>query len=141
MSARRLLEQERTDSIIGGFYAAYNALGYGFLEHVYSAALERELRSRGHRVAREAFVRIMYKGEELVSQRLDMIVDECIVIEIKATQSVHESASRQLYNYLKATNLTVGLLFHFGPRPAFWLIVGDVARSDQAHPNHPAHPC
>ena len=141
MSQRRLIEQQLTNSIIGAFYRAYNTLGYGFLEHVYSAALERELRTRGHAVAREAFVRIMYDGHELVTQRLDMIVDESVIVELKSTPTIHNSASRQVYNNLKATNLKVGLLFHFGPKPAFWRIVGDVARSNPEHSNHPEHPC
>ena len=141
MSTRRLIEQERTESIIGAFFKAYNTLGYGFLEHVYAAALERELLKRGHRVAREASVRIMYEGDELVTQRLDLLVDECIVVEIKASEVVSKSASRQLYNYLRATNLQVGLLFHFGPRPAFWRILGAVARSKSHHPIHSSHPC
>jgi len=141
MLQRRLIEQERTESIIGAFFRVYRILGYGFLEHVYSAAMERELRSRGHAVAREACVRIMYDGQELVTQRLDMIVDETIVVELKATTTIQHSASRQVYNYLKATNLRVGLLFHFGPRPAFWRIVGDVARSNPEPSNHPEHPC
>ena len=58
-----LIEEELTRSVIGAFYEVYNALGFGFLEHLYGAALERELRARGHQVGREAGVRIMYKGE------------------------------------------------------------------------------
>jgi hypothetical protein len=60
----------------GGFYEVYNALGYGFLEQVYMAALERELRARGHEVGREVWAPVHYKGEEISKQRIDMIVDE-----------------------------------------------------------------
>lgn len=114
-----LIEEELTRSVIGAFYEVYNALGFGFLEHLYGAALERELRARGHRVGREAGVRIMYKGEELGTQRLDMIVDEKLVVEIKSTAKLPEAASRQTFSYLHATNLRVGLLLHFGPTPNF----------------------
>ncbi|MDP9177097.1 MAG: GxxExxY protein, partial [Gemmatimonadota bacterium] len=87
---RQLVEQELTKSIIGAFYEVYNTLGFGFLEHTYVMALERELRARGHHVAREASVRIMYKGEELSYQRLDMIVDGKVIVETKSTLELHK---------------------------------------------------
>ena len=120
---RRLLHDELTHSIIGAFYEVYNTLGHGYLESIYLAALERELRMRGHRVARELSVRVMYKGEEIGMQRLDLVVDDVLVVEAKSTHSLHESASRQLYNYLHATSLEVGLLLHFGPKAQFFRIV------------------
>jgi GxxExxY protein len=71
-------------------------------------------------VAREVCVTVSYKGEELTTQRLDMIVDDKLVVETKATAELHKIAPRQVYNYLRATNLEVGLLLHFGPEPAFY---------------------
>jgi GxxExxY protein len=59
----------------------------------------------------------MYKGEELAYQRLDMIVDDVLIVEVKSTAELHKGAKRQVYNYLRATNLEVGLLLHFGPEP------------------------
>ena len=106
-----------TRSVIGAFYDVYNVLGFGFLEHVYVLALERELGARGHRVTREVSVRVFYKGEELCTQRIDMLVDDVLVVETKSGLDLHPSASRQLYNYLHATHLDVGLLLHFGPSP------------------------
>ena len=117
MSDHGLIEERLTESVIGGFYEVYNALGFGFLEQVYVAALERELRARGHSVGREVWVPVRYKGEEIARQRIDMIVDERLVIEAKSTQELHKSAPRQVYNYLRATSLQVGLLLHFGPDP------------------------
>jgi GxxExxY protein len=93
------------------------------LESLYLAALERELRMRGHRVARELSVRVMYKGDEIGMQRSDMVVDDIHVVEAKSTHVLHESASRQLHNYLRATNLEVGLLVHFGRKAQFFRIV------------------
>ena len=110
-------EEQLTRSIIGAFYEVYNTLGYGYLEHVYVMALERELRARGHHVAREVGVMVRYKGEELVQQRLDMVIDGRVVVEAKSTEFVHPSAKRQLTNYLKGTGKEVGLLLHFGPEP------------------------
>lgn len=109
--------------MIGAFYEVYNTLSHGYLESIYLAALERELLVRGHRVARELSVRVMYKGEEIGMQRLDMVIDDVLVVEAKSTHTLHESASRQLYNYLRATNLEVGLLLHFGPKAQFFRIV------------------
>lgn len=106
-----------TESAIGAFYEVYNTLGYGFLEKVYVNALQYELRLRGHNVARQVSVAVMYKGIEIATQRMDLIVDQKLVIETKSAQDLHPSAARQLYNYLRATELEVGLLLHFGPRP------------------------
>jgi GxxExxY protein len=120
MPREHLLEERLTGSVIGAFYEVYNTLGFGFLEHVYVKALEIELKSRGHRVGREVGVLIMYKGEELAFQRLDLIVDNRLVIEAKSTYDLRTGARRQVYNYLRATSLEVGLLFHFGPEPKFY---------------------
>jgi GxxExxY protein len=98
----------------------YKSLGFGFLEHVYILALERELLARNHRVARELSVRVMYKGEELCAQRIDMVVDDKVVVELKSTFHLHPSADRQLYSYLRSTNLEVGLLLHFGREAKFY---------------------
>lgn len=119
----QLVEERLTHSIIGAFYDVYNALGFGFLEQVYMAALERELRARGHDVGREVYVSVRYKGEEISRQRIDMVVDQRVLVEAKSSQNLHKSASRQVYNYLRATRLEVGLLLHFGPEPAFYRLV------------------
>ena len=120
MSAHDVVDERLTGSVIGAYYAVYNALGFGFLEHIYVMALERELRARRHRVAREVGVTISYKGEPLAVQRIDMIVDGRLVVETKSTRELHKSAQRQLFNYLRATELHVGLLLHFGPEPRFF---------------------
>jgi GxxExxY protein len=123
MARADLLEEELSRSAIGAFYRVYNTLGFGSLEQLYSVALERELVARGHRVSRELSVRVVYQGEPLGTQRLDLVVDERLVIEVKSTKDLHKSAARQLYNYLRATNLEVGLLLHFGPEPRFFRLV------------------
>jgi GxxExxY protein len=130
MSEHELIEEQLTKSVIGAFYEVYNTLGYRYLEQVYLAALERELRARGHAVGREVWVPVHYKGEVISRQRLDMIVDERLVVEAKSTQELHKSAPRQVYNYLRATRLQVGLLLHFGPEPAFYRLV-------HTHPDPP----
>ncbi|MGH7648843.1 MAG: GxxExxY protein [Gemmatimonadaceae bacterium] len=113
-----LSQSARTRSVIGAFFEVYRSLGYGFLEHVYSVALELELLGREHRVAREVSVPISYKGREITRQRLDMIVDDMIVVELKATEALPPASLRQVFSYLRATDFRIGLLFHFGPKPA-----------------------
>lgn len=136
-----LVEAELTHSAIGAFYEVYNTLGFGFFEHIYIRALERELRERGHTVAREVAVRVMYKGMDLGTQRLDMILDDRVVVESKSTYELHRAATRQVYNYLRATNLQVGLLFHFGPRPrVFRLYSSGRAGVYPPNPHSSAHP-
>jgi GxxExxY protein len=125
---------ELTHSVIGAFYEVHNNLGFGFLGRFYVMALERELLERGHKVAREVSVNVCYKGQELGSQRLDLVVDERLVIETKAASELHKSATRQLYNYLKATNLEIGLLLHFGPEPKFYRVICRNKRRDPEHP-------
>ncbi len=120
MPAGTLVEEELTHSIIGAFYEVYNTLGFGFLEQVYAHALEWELVGRNHRVARELSVRVVYKGVNLCTQRIDMVVDERVIVEIKSTYRLDPSADRQLYSYLRASRFEVGLLFHFGKEASFY---------------------
>ena len=117
MARGELLDEALTGSVIGAFYEVYNTLGFGFLEQIYVLALERELLARGHTVAREVSVRVHYKGELVGLHRLDMLVDGRLVVETKSTLALHSAVARQLFNYLRATELTVGLLLHFGPKP------------------------
>ena len=84
MSAQ-LIHGLLTQSVIGAFYEVYNTLGFGFLEGVYSSAMERELMLRGHTVEREVQVRVRYKGAELATQRLDMVVENKLLLEVKST--------------------------------------------------------
>ena len=122
MRRKDLVEEALTRSVIGCFFDVYNTLKFGLLESLYSRALEWELMSQGHRVAREFGVRMSYKGTDLGVQRLDLVVDEKLVVEIKSTQDLHKAAVRQVYNYLRASNLELGLLLHFGPDPKFYRV-------------------
>lgn len=120
MQKQHLIHEQITRSIIGAFYAVYNALGYGFLENVYVRALEIELRARGHRLEREYAVTVYYQGERLIQHRLDLLVDGLIVLEVKSTSKLDADAMRKVPNYLKSTDLEVGHLLHFGPKPKFY---------------------
>jgi GxxExxY protein len=129
MRPEELVEEGLTRSVIGAFYEVYNTLGFGFLEHLYALALEIELREGGRAVARQVGIPVFYKGRELGYQRLDMIVDEKLVVEIKSTFELHGAAQRQLLGYLQSTRLEVGLLLHFGPKPRFYRVVSSNVQS------------
>ena len=114
-----LIEKETTDHVIGAFFEVYNGLGFGFLERIYADALEFELLARSRKVQREVLIPIWYKGKQLSPQRVDMIVDDKVLLEIKSTNILPPTSERQLLNYLRASSLQVGLLLHFGPKPRF----------------------
>jgi GxxExxY protein len=118
-----LIEKELTGSIIGAFYYVYNELGYGFLEKIYSEALCRTLNRLGHDVAREKLVPIYFEGGAIAIQRVDMLIDSRVVVEIKSTFEISEADRRQVTSYLTGSELQVGLLLHFGPQPKFYRFV------------------
>ena len=124
-----LLEARRVHSIVGAFFEVYNYFGFGLSESIYSRALEFELIDRGHLVAREVAVEIYYKGRRVGRQRLDMLVDEAIIVENKATATLPPDARPRLLSYLKATWFEVGLLLHFGPEPKFQRLVDSGPKS------------
>ena len=89
----------------------------GYREYIYALALERDLVEKAHHVSREVAVMVYFHGEPLARQTLDMVVDDKVIVEIKATELLHPSASVQLFSYLCATNLELGLVLHFGRKP------------------------
>ena len=120
MGTDPLLHEKLTESIIGGFYKVYNTHGFGFLESPYANSMDIELTKRGHRVAREVPIVIPYDGIPVGLYKCDMIVNDSVIIEVKAGPILDPSAKRQLFNYLKAAGKSVGLLLHFGPEPKFY---------------------
>jgi GxxExxY protein len=137
MQKHNLIEERLTYSVIGAFYEVYSQLGFGFFESIYGNALEHELKLRGHTVSREVSFHVSYKGHVLGIQRLDMIVDEKVVVETKAAEEFHKAALRQVQSYLRAANLRVGLLLHFGPQPRFYRFLSPVKPSLQNPPSPP----
>jgi GxxExxY protein len=119
MHQEPLIERGITSDVIGAFFEVYNSLGFGFLEFVYSLALEEELLKKNRTVGREVNVPVLYKGKVLTTQRVDMIVDDKVLIEIKSTPVLPPMARRQTPNYLRVTTLEVALLLHFGQKQSF----------------------
>ena len=111
------LHQELTSKIISCFYKVYNTLGFGFLEKVYENAMLIELNESGLTTERQKPISVFYK-EKLVGEYFaDLIADSKVIIELKAAESLIEEHELQLINYLKATDIEVGLLLNFGKKP------------------------
>ncbi|HMT75196.1 MAG TPA: GxxExxY protein [Chitinophagaceae bacterium] len=108
---------EITERIIEAFYKVYNTLGYGFLERVYLNALYVELVSMGFKVEKETKISVFYFGQNVGDYYADLIIDNVVAIELKAIEVLTEPNEIQLVNYLKATNIEVGLLLNFGKKP------------------------
>ncbi len=114
-----MLYEDKTELIIKAFYKVYNSLGYGFLEKVYHNALLIELEQIGLEVKSQYPINVYYEGNQVGEYYADIIVDDCIIIENKVAETLKEEHEFQLINYLKATELEVGLLLNFGKKPSF----------------------
>lgn len=118
-----LLEEQTTDSILAAFYAVYRVFGFGFLEAIYTNALGVELGRRGLKAAREVPIEVFYDGVPVGTYRFDMLVNDRVLVEVKAARAIMEADDRQLLNYLRAARVEVGLLLHFGPKAQFKRLV------------------
>ena len=108
-----------TQIVLKSFYKVYNTLGYGFLERVYENALLIELRKQGVSARKQESIKVYYEEEVVGDYFADIIVNEKVILELKAAKSLYEEHEAQLINYLKATNIEVGLLLNFGLQPQF----------------------
>ncbi len=106
-----------TDEIICCFYTVYNNLGYGFLEKVYENAFLIELAKRGIRAVAQYPLPVYYDGKLVGEYFADILVDDAVIIEVKATRNLAPEHEAQLLNYLRASDKEVGLLLNFGPTP------------------------
>lgn len=111
------LHADLTGDIIGAFYHVYNTLGYGFLEAVYQNALMVTLRKRGHHVDVRQPVEVRFEGVIVGNYFADLIVNRIVIIELKSVETLCDAHEAQLLNYLRATDIEVGLLLNFGPKP------------------------
>jgi len=109
--------KEMTEKIIAIFYRVYNKLGYGFLEKVYENAMLIEFKKDGVSVTAQPAIHVMYGGEVVGEYYADIMVENKVIVEIKATKILGIEHEAQLLNYLKATDIEIGLLLNFGPKP------------------------
>ena len=113
-SGKKLLYEETTQRIIGAAFEVHDQLGYGFLERVYQRALQVELLRRGAIAEIEKRIQVRYKGIVVGDYDADVLVDGCVVVEIKVAPQYDKRDEAQLLNELKATSLRVGMLLNFG---------------------------
>lgn len=111
--------KELTEEIIAAFYDVYNDLGFGFLEKVYQNSMYYELIDRGMKVEPQKPVNVYRKGRRVGEYFADLVVNDLIIIELKSVEVLIDKHEAQLINYLKATDVEVGLLFNFGVEPEF----------------------
>jgi GxxExxY protein len=123
-----LLLQDITGIAIKGFYAAYNELA-GFPENVVRRGLALALRDERLSVQEEVHLPVWFRGQCLVTFKADLLVESCLLIEVKAKPEIDAFDKAQLLHYLKATNLDVGLLMNFGRRPEFKRLIFETARA------------
>ena len=125
-----LIHHAVTGRILESFFEVHRVLGYGFLESVYCRALELEMRAKGLQVEREAAIDVSYKGRRVGVFRADLIVERCVVVEVKSTHRLVVPDEHQLLNCLRCSQLELGLLLHFGRRATFRRFVSTNAGYD-----------
>lgn len=106
-----------TEQIIKAFYKVYNELGHGFLEKVYQNSLYLELKWIGFKVEAQKQIKVYYQDVEVGEYYPDLIINDVVILELKAAECIVEEFENQILNYLKATDIEVGLLLNFGKKP------------------------
>ncbi len=109
-----MLEEELTQKIIGCAYKVHNVLGSGFMEKVYENALFIELEQKGLEVKQQIPIDVCYQGIVVGDYIVDLLVEDKIIIELKAVRNICREHEVQLVNYLTATGKDIGLLLNFG---------------------------
>lgn len=111
-----LLHEDITHEIIGTFYEVYRTIGHGFLESVYAAAMATELELRRIPFEQEWPYPVVYKGIRIATARADLVVCNRVIVELKTAERIAGTHEAQLFNYLRASGLQVGLILNFGPK-------------------------
>ena len=123
-----------TDKILRVFYDVYNELEHGFLESVYHRSLVLALQNAGLNVSSRVAIPVWFRGCQVGHFEADVVVEDCVLLELKAARSLDSSHQAQLLNYLRATDIEVGLLLNFGERPEFKRVVFDNLKKKTRNP-------
>lgn len=134
MAVMNLLHSETTGAIADAFYRVYRVLGHGFLESVYRNAMAVELARVGMQVRKEFPAEVLYEGVSVGSFRFDLLVDFRVIVEVKCAAVLQPFNRKQLLNYLKASEIEVGMLLNFGATPEFKRLVYSNAVKAQRPP-------
>ena len=121
-----------TDQILRVFFEVYNELGHGFLESVYHRSLVLALESTGLKVCSRVCIPVWFREHQVGQFEADLLVEDCVLLELKAARMLDSSHRAQLLNYLKATEIEVGLLLNFGERPEFKRMILDNLKKQRA---------
>jgi GxxExxY protein len=136
---RGLIHSELTGKIIGVFYEVYNELGHGFLESVYEQALSVALAEHQIYFQRQVGIPVWFRGHQVGDFRADLLIDNKLIVELKAGRAIEAAWEKQLLNYLRATEIEVGLLLNFGPSAQFRrLVFGNDKKQIRVHPRESA---
>ncbi len=119
----QVLHKELTGKILQAFYSVYRELGGGFVESVYERALANELTRIGLRAERQVPITVCYRTRPVGLFRADILVEDSVILELKARPGIEPAHESQLINCLRATSIEVGLLLNFGPEPRFRRLV------------------
>jgi GxxExxY protein len=114
-----------TEKIIGTFYDVYNELGHGFLETVYREAMMVALTEASLKIRREVPIPVWFRQKIVGQYRADLLVEETVLLELKAARTLESSHEAQLLHYLRATEIEVGLLLNFGVKAQFRRLLFD----------------
>ncbi|MBE9481671.1 MAG: GxxExxY protein [Bacteroidetes bacterium] len=113
------LHTDITGKILKAFFKVYNTLGYGFLEKVYENAMLIELRKMGLKCSNQLPIKVFYENEKVGDYYSDILVEDKVIVELKAIEALAPEHETILVNYLKGTEIEVGLLLNFGPKPQY----------------------
>ena len=114
-----MLHEQLSSSILNCFYTVYNTLGHGFLEKVYQNALALEFNRRELLAEKQRQINVYYDGVLVGEYFADIVVNGCVILELKAADGIAPEHEAQLINYLKATDMELGFVLNFGPNPQF----------------------
>jgi GxxExxY protein len=123
-----------TDKILRVFYEVYNELGHGFLESVYHRSFVLALESVGLNVCSRVDIPVWFRGTQVGRFEADILVENCVLLELKAIHTLDSSHRAQLLNYLRATEIEVGLLLNFGEKPEFKRVIFDNLKKQTRNP-------
>ena len=135
---RGLKYAELTERLIGIFFNLYNEIGHGFLESIYEQAFSVVLAENNIPFQRQIAIPVWFHGQKIGEFRADLLVDSKVLIELKTGRDIDRAWEKQLLNYLRATDIEVGLLFNFGPNAQFKRYAFENARKNPRNPRESA---
>jgi len=118
-----LLHKSTTDAILKAYYNVYSELGFGFLEKVYQNSMFFELKSFGLKVEAQKQIQVYFKNQLVGDFYSDLLIEDKVIVELKATEFLMDIHTAQIINYLKATLIEVGMLLNFGEEPEFKRVI------------------